>query len=186
MIWLGVLLLAAILMEILNKFQRMAVVIFLVFFGFTISLNLLNVDAFIARRNIEHAIAGHPLDANYLVWNMGADGITQIFNLKQDEDTPKEVKDALDATLACYYAAHQDEETPSHWAEWHYAKAKADQRLNENKSELEAYPFLTRTENSLAVEDGVQRDFIVTNYYILVEGDEIWCKSEENELKPKP
>lgn len=34
--------------------------------AFSLTLTFVNVDATIARQNIEHAMAGHPLDAAYL------------------------------------------------------------------------------------------------------------------------
>ncbi|MDH3944169.1 MAG: DUF4173 domain-containing protein, partial [Anaerolineae bacterium] len=57
MIWLGVLLAATAALETLRRSDRFALALLLAATGFTASLNILNVDAFITRANIEHAFA---------------------------------------------------------------------------------------------------------------------------------
>ena len=53
--WLAGLLLATVILEIFNKLPRIAVVLLLVALGFMVTLNLINVDDFIAQKNIAHA-----------------------------------------------------------------------------------------------------------------------------------
>jgi hypothetical protein len=179
MIWLGVLLLAVTLMEIFNQFRRMALVLFLVFFGFTLTLNILNVDRFIARQNIEHAIAGNPLDAEYLIRNLSNDGIPAIFAYQQADETPQAIKDALTAALACDYAGEKQKEPSDFWSEWHISDSKAGNLFEEAKAELETYPFIIRAEQYDALEEGKEVKVFVNDYFILVEGKEIWCTSVE-------
>ena len=179
MIWLGVLLVAAALMEMLNQFKRLALVFFLVLFGFTLTLNLLNVDGFIAQRNIAHAAAGHPLDAAYLLWNLGEDGIPVLFEHVQDVNTPENVKETLEAVLACRYAYKSQEEDRDHWAEWRLSAARAEALFAANKSELESYPFIEWTETPEVYNEGERTNptFIVSA--ISVNGEELWCTSTE-------
>lgn len=179
MIWLGVMLAAAALMEIFNQFKRLALVLFLVLFGFTLTLNLLNVDGFIAQRNIAHAAAGHPLDAAYLLWNLGEDGIPVLFEQAQSAQTPEGVKATLEAVLACRYARRSQEAERDHWAEWHLSATRAEALFAANKSELESYPFITRTETHEEYNEGVEANptFIISA--ISVNGEELWCTSTE-------
>ncbi len=179
MIWLGVMLFAAALMEIFNQFRRLAVVLFLVLFGFTLTLNLLNVDGFIAQRNIAHAAAGHPLDAAYLLWNLGEDGIPVLFAQARAADTPDNVKETLEAVLACRYARRSQEADRDHWAEWHLSTAQAEAHFAANRSDLESYPFIERAETHELYNEGegTNPTFIISA--ISVNGEELWCASSE-------
>ncbi len=178
MIWLGILLGAAALMEILNQFKRLALTLILVFFGFTLTLNLLNVDGFIAKRNIEHAMAGHPLDAAYLLWNLSDDGIPTLYDYLQAEDTPAELKETLFAVLACRYAKRTGDAARDFWAEWHLSVSRADARFNALQADLQAYPFIVQVEPVYDLEDGQEKTGRYTSYYIMADGEEVYCYSE--------
>lgn len=176
MIWLGVLLAASALMQLFKRFNRLALVFFLVFFGFTLTLSLVNVDKFIAQRNIEHAIAGNPLDARYLVHNLSDDGIPTLFEYWERADMPDEIKRDLNATLACSYISHNErEEDRDFWASWHASTARANALFDLNSEELSAYPFIKRSENTIYFEDGKEFDVPVETYSVMVDGEEIWC-----------
>ncbi len=180
MIWLGVLLLAAVVMEVTNQFKRMALAIFLVFFGFTVTLNLLNVDRFIVSRNIEHAIAGNALDARYLVGNMSSDGIPEMFAYQDKTETPEELQNALEASLTCYYAANDDTfGNEKYWSEWHLSRIRAENRFDQEKDVLESYPFKTRSEKIYYEENGKEIQDTINSYFIIVDDVEIWCNSDE-------
>jgi hypothetical protein len=174
-IWLGVLLIAAVLMEIFNQFRRMALVLFLVLFGFTLTLNLLNVDRFIAKRNVEHAIAGNPLDAYYLVRNMSSDGLPDLFDYLQSESTPEDVKSALEASLACRYASDMNDEEKTNWVEWHFSDSRLAKHYTESHSVLESYPFIQRNEKIYYEEDGKELEATIEAYFIEVNDVEVFC-----------
>jgi hypothetical protein len=179
MIWLGVLLAAAVLMEIFNQFRRLAVVLFLVLFGFTLTLNLLNVDQFIAQRNIGHAIAGNPLDASYLVHRLSDDGIPTLVEYWQAQDTPQDVQAALQATLACRLAMRNTQQGREHWTEWHRAASRADSLFEEHQADLASYPFIERTETYFSFEEGQEVDGATKSYFISVQDEEVWCMTNE-------
>ncbi len=179
MIWLGVLLLAAALMEIFGQFKRLALVLFLVFFGFTLTLSLLNVDKFIAERNVEHAVAGNQLDARYLVWNLSDDGIPTLYERSRSSDTPDKIKSALEKTLVCTQASHLDEAKPSFWASYHLAKAKAEALYQQNPINLNGYPFVTKEENYITYDENNNEISNKVNiYYVVIDGEEIYCADE--------
>jgi hypothetical protein len=175
MVWLGALIAAITLMEIFNQFKRLALVLFLVSFGFTLTLNLLNVDRFIAQRNIAHTVAGNPLDANYLLRNLSADGIPTLFEYQQAQDTPQELREALTAILACKMALRESTQQEPLWAAWHFAEARADRLFEEHRESLEAYPFNLHSETHAYEQDGQAYEETYQYYYIEVNGEEIWC-----------
>ncbi|MBW6466737.1 MAG: DUF4173 domain-containing protein [Brevefilum sp.] len=179
MIWLGVLLVAAVLMEVFNQFRRLALVLFLVLLGFTFSLNLLNVDQFIAQRNVEHAIAGNPLDASYLVHQLSEDGLPTLFKYWQSQSTPQDVQDALHATLACRYAMRTNQQEREGWPEWHNSAVRADALLERSQSDLVTYPFIERVETYFYYEDGQEVEGISKSYSISIQGEEVWCMANE-------
>lgn len=180
MIWLGILLAAVTLMEIFNQFKRLALVLLLVLFGFTLSLNLLNVDSFIARRNIEHAIAGNPLDANYLIRQVSDDGVPVLFAYSQAGDTPQDVKTALVAIQACRFAIRNtiDKHTVF-WGSWHLATTRAEALFEQNRSTLEPFPFIIQSEAFTYEQDGQTFEDAYLYYYIEVNGEEVWCMAAD-------
>lgn len=179
MIWLGILLAAFVVMEIFNQFKRMALVLFLVFFGFTLTMNLLNLDRFIAKRNIEHAIKGNRLDASYLVHQLGDDGIPTLFAYQQSETTPQDVRTSLQAALACKFAARNQQAHREHWAEWHLSTSRADALFEQHQDALVAYPFIERSETYYYSEEGQEVEGTNKSYFISVHGEEVWCMADE-------
>jgi hypothetical protein len=179
MVWLGVLLAAAVLMEIFNQFRRLALVLFLILFGFTLTLNLLNVDQFIAQRNIEHAIAGNPLDASYLVHQLSDDGIPTLFKVWQAQDTPQDLQAALQAVLACRFAMRNTQLGRDRWMEWHHADSTANMLFEKYQADLATYPFIERVETYFSVEDGQEVEGDYKSYFISVQGEEVWCMSDQ-------
>jgi hypothetical protein len=179
MIWFGILLAVAVLMEIFNQFRRLALMLFLVLFGFTLTLNLLNVDLFIAQRNIEHAIAGNRLDASYLVHQLSDDGIPTLFKYWQAQDTPQDIQNALQAALACRYAMQLIQEEREHWSEWHYSAVRADTLYELYEVDLALYPFIKRIETYFYYQDGQEIEGTSETYFISVQGEEVWCMANE-------
>jgi hypothetical protein len=181
MVWLGVLLAAAVLMEIFNQFRAAGCwYFFLVLFGFTLSLNLLNVDQFIAQRNLEHAIAGNPLDARYLVHQLSEDGIPTLFTYWQSQSTPQDVQDALHASLACRYAMQINQQGRERWPEWHDSVVRADALFERYQSDLATYSFIEQVETYSYYEDGQEVEGKSKSYFISVQGEEVWCMANED------
>jgi hypothetical protein len=175
MIWLGVLLVAAVLMEVFNQFRRLALVLFLVLLGFTLSLNLLNVDQFIAQRNVEHAIEGNPLDSRYLVHQLSEDGFLTLFTYWQAQSTPQKVQDALHASLACRYAMRINQQEREGWPEWHNSAVRVDALFERYQSDLVTYPLIERVETYFYYEDGQEVEGISKSYFISIQSEEVWC-----------
>lgn len=181
MIWLAVLLAAAVLMEFSNRFRHLALVLFLVFFGFTFTINSINMDKFIASRNIQHAIDGNPLDVEYLMRQLSDDGIPVLFKYWQIPNTPQGVKDTLYATLACIHAQRNEDNIVQRetWVEWHPSYARAATLFEQYQVDLEAYPFTISSSDEFFVGSG-EEEFVkdINIYSITVDDQEIWCKTD--------
>jgi len=181
MVWLGVLLAAVTLMEVFNQFKRLAFTLFMIVFGFTLTLNLLNVDRFIATQNIAHAAAGHPLDASYLMWNLSNDGIPALFEAWTAPDTPEDVKESLEGVLACKFALRKQRPARDFWAERHFSASRADALFAAHQQTLKAYPFIEKIEyyEDLNPEQAIDQAY--RSNFIVVDGEEIWCKTAQGD-----
>ena len=165
MIWLGVLLAVVLLMQLLNRLRHLALALFLVLLGFSLTLNLLHVDAFIAKRNLEHAAAGNKLDAYYLVWNLSSDGVPVLFEHFLSPETSPEMQKTLGAVLACRNAKSDLEEEAPFWASYHASRAKAERLFAENIQALNAYPLTEKDDAT----------------WIMIEDQEIYCGQDMSE-----
>ena len=66
MVWIGITLIAVLVLQWKESLRSVALVIVLAALGFTASLNVLGVDRFIAAANIDRAIRGAEFDVSYL------------------------------------------------------------------------------------------------------------------------
>lgn len=137
--WLAALLLATVLLEIFHKLQRIAVVLLLVALGFMVTLNVINVDDFIARQNITHAIAGYEMDTYYLTWSLSDDATPALFNAYRSGTLEDDLEEKLGAVLACRSADTQTHSEEWSWVAWHDSRDKAEQLYEENASLLSKY-----------------------------------------------
>ncbi len=179
MIWLGVVIPTVILMEVFDQFKRLALVLWLVFFGFTLTLNLLNIDRFIARQNLAHALAGEPLDASYLLNNLSVDAIPILFEAQQAPDMPQELQETLSAILACKSVLDDKPEQRLSWSEWHFSKARADRLFETNQENLTDKYLSLKEESYVYEQDGVRIEETYHYYYFFVNGEEVFCRPVE-------
>lgn len=128
-IWLGVFLVVVALMEVFNHQRAFTTAAGLILLGFAATLNLLNVDAFIARQNIQRAAQGSPLDANYLS-ELTPDAVPVMVSQLTDPALSPALKEQIGAALACYqqrqpFGAAQ----PLPWQSFHLSRWNAQQAL---------------------------------------------------------
>ncbi|MDY6874042.1 MAG: DUF4173 domain-containing protein [Chloroflexota bacterium] len=142
--WLALLLAAAAGLELTRKMARMPLAVILFLFGFGLTVNILNVDAFITRQNITRAEALQPnddmpaLDTGYLV-SLSSDAVPPLAAAFIDPDTPDELRDSLGGVLACRLADLSEQE-PTPWTAWHASRARAASLLKNQADTLSAYP----------------------------------------------
>jgi len=103
MIWLGILLAAALVLEILRRERLFVTAALLAGIGFAASLNLLNVDAFIVRQNVARAAQGQELDVPYLA-SLSPDAIPALAETYRSAGLPPRIRLAVGAALVCMRA----------------------------------------------------------------------------------
>jgi len=143
MIWIGLLLLAVIILEITHKMQHLAIILICLIFGFGVTVNLVNIDRFIVQQNINRTISsseidsGSTLDTRYL-FSLSYDSIPPLITVFKDSETPEIIKEEIGAILACrLLSLDVSEKQP--WYTAHFSRSRATQLLEENTHTLENY-----------------------------------------------
>ncbi len=139
MIWLGILLVAIALMEVLGRQRWFFNAAILAAMGFGATLGILNIDKFIIQRNLEHAAAGLPLDVGYLA-TLSNDAVPVLANYLTDAEMPETVRDGVGAALVCYRNNTDfftDTERP--WQSFHLSDAHARSAWAQVSAELDGY-----------------------------------------------
>ncbi|MDH5606687.1 MAG: DUF4173 domain-containing protein, partial [Anaerolineae bacterium] len=119
-IWLGILLLAVILLEIRQRQKFLVLVVSMAAIGFVVSLNLLNVDSFIAKQNIARIAKGKGLDIGYLS-RLSPDVLPTLWQSYQEKPSSM-----VAGAIACYaewYDMDPEEELP--WQSFHFSRRNA-------------------------------------------------------------
>lgn len=156
MIWLGALLVATAVMELMRKPRLFGLVALATAVGFGVTLNVINVDDFIVRENVQRAQAGAELDTAYLV-SLSKDAIPTLVSGFNNPSLPRSLRDELGATLACRTAINTD--TALHRADlsslpkitfpgYHVSRERAANLLAAQVDALKAYP-------TSVVDDGI-------------------------------
>jgi hypothetical protein len=141
MIWLGILLAAVVLLELLNRRRAFALAVLLAAIGFAATLPLLNVDAFIVRENLRLIAAGHvepaesasrlgsdTVDIGYLA-SLSEDAVPPLVATYQQAaaDGDEELRQIAAGALACHASQHFDHSGDTAWQSWHYSRSSARQ-----------------------------------------------------------
>jgi hypothetical protein len=146
LVWIGLLLVATIVLEILRRERMFAFAALIASLGFAMSLPILNVDAFIVQRNIQRELSGTPvqskdrvgLDTQYFL-NLSDDAVPVLVQAYQDNSLPAGTHDKVGAALACVrnQRAQNDRKLP--WQSFHFARMQADQALTSIDSDLNKF-----------------------------------------------
>lgn len=134
MIWLGILLAAVAVLEVLRKERAFALAVALASLGFALTLNLLNVDAFIVRQNVARAAAGDGLDVPYLA-SLSADAVPALAAAYTDESLPGYTIDAVGAALVCWQHRHPDR-GETDWRSFTLSAWRAEQALRQARQDV--------------------------------------------------
>ena len=127
-IWLGLLFVPYIIALLAGRMRWFATGTLFVVMGFGVTLNLLNVDQFIAQHNI--ARNGIKLHTSYLV-SLSDDVMPDLIALIQ-----KGKEENLGAGLACRVAQMKIDEPKLGWQSYHLARARAFELLKANENLL--------------------------------------------------
>ncbi|MBW8011148.1 MAG: DUF4173 domain-containing protein [Chloroflexi bacterium] len=161
--WLGALLLTVVLIELSKRQRAFALAALAAIVGFTTSLNLLNVDAFIAKQNVTRLEEGKLLDIAYLA-SLSEDVVPTLSYLfasanEQEEDT---VIENIAGALACHAALNNNYENDLPWQAFHLADFRAASRWDDLSSESGFRTYLAEKN-----EDG--------DWFVDVGNEEILC-----------
>jgi hypothetical protein len=173
MIWLGILLVTIVLLEILRRERLIGLAIILASLGFVVSLNVLNVDAFIVKQNVQREIrsASDPafangredLDVQYFL-DLSDDAIPVMAEAFKNESLPEAVNEKLGAALACKRYERGIAQPSLPWQSFHFSRFNAGRAFADLDRQLDAYK-ITDTDWPVLVETPGGEDFSCWQYY---------------------
>jgi hypothetical protein len=141
MVWLGILLVTALVLELINKPRAFGLAALLTAFGFGLTLNVINPDATIVRLNLKPEYTTQELDAQYLE-TLSSDAVPNLVKAFQDHTLSGNTHDLLGAVLSCTrYNLIIDRQDDS-WQSFHFSRHLAHQYLGSIDSDLNAYPMI--------------------------------------------
>ena len=153
MIWLGLLLVAVVVLEVLRRERAVGLTMILAALGFIVSLNVLNVDAFIVKQNLQREIRSTTdqkfaqgradLDAQYFV-NLSDDSIPPLVEAFHAKSVPASVREKIGAALACKLYERGQAESNTPWQGFHFARWNADAAFKQVSKELKAYQIVDK------------------------------------------
>jgi hypothetical protein len=147
MIWLGLLLIATVVLEILRRERMFALAALIASIGFAATLPILNVDAFIVKQNVQRELQGQTdyggdggragFDSGYFL-NLSDDAIPHIARAFQSPDLPDSLREELGAVLLC----EQEIRLPRskfEWQSYNFSRWLADRTLVGLRDEFKSY-----------------------------------------------
>ncbi len=138
MIWLGVLLVATLVLELINKPRLIGLAALLVAFGFGLTLNIINPDAMITKLNLQPNYTVQELDAQYLT-TLSSDAIPVLVKAFLNTDFPSNTHDKVGAVLACRREELKQDRQDSSWQSFHFSRNQAERYLMLVDSDLNIY-----------------------------------------------
>ncbi|MEK6223003.1 MAG: DUF4173 domain-containing protein, partial [Chloroflexota bacterium] len=120
-IWLGFLLLAVVILELRQKQQFFALMAVIACVGYGVSLNFLNVDGFIAKKNVARIATGSTLDIGYL-----ASLSDDVVPILMDSYTTKPSSQIAGA-IACHANRNHTDERVYTWQSFNLSRLRSKQ-----------------------------------------------------------
>lgn len=137
LVWIGLLLLAVVVLEFLHRERAFAAAALIASLGFGLSLSALNVDAFIVRQNVNHEIEPRQrLDTDYFL-QLSDDAVPELVRGFLSAAPSASTHEQLGAALACIRARRSTERLP--WQSFHLARFNADRSLESLQTSLDEY-----------------------------------------------
>lgn len=137
MFWLGALLVLVVLLEVIQRQRAFLLMAAITSLGFAVTLNVMNVDGFIAHRNVQRAAGGEMLDIDYLK-TLTTDAVPTLADEFGSQQVPPQVRDRIGVVLL-HFADRQAEEAAGSWRTFHISRDRAESRLLELGPRLEVY-----------------------------------------------
>ena len=153
MIWLGLLLVAVVVLEVLRRERAVGLAMILAALGFVISINILNVDAFIVHKNLQREIRSTTdekfaqgradLDAQYFV-DLSDDAVPPLVDAFYSKSVPASVRERVGVALACKLYERSQVEREVSWQAFHVSRWNADNAFRRVNKELESYKVIDK------------------------------------------
>ncbi|HXD10599.1 MAG TPA: DUF4173 domain-containing protein [Anaerolineales bacterium] len=149
MLWLALLLITVVVLEIMRRERMAGFAMILASLGFVISLNLLNVDGFIVKQNIQRELRGAAnksltqggrveLDSQYFL-DLSDDAIPDLASAFRNKSLPVSVREKVGAALFCKRYAREQDKRRLPWQSFHLSRFNADHIFSGIKKELNVY-----------------------------------------------
>lgn len=142
-------LLALLVMEWSKRFNKLAMVLSLSLFAFTLVVAGFNVDRYIASENLDLAVTNGNFDAGFAVEQLSTDAIPLLFEAYDNKTLPADLRQTLGKVLACKAARlgpRLDLEAP--WFATNPVNQRAKNLFEAHRLDLAQYTFVTREEGS--------------------------------------
>ncbi len=144
MIWIGLLLIAIAVLEITKNMKKLAFILICFILGFGITINILNIDRFIAQQNVTRAITGDEetgetnLDSGYLT-SLSYDAVPKLLEFFDAADLPENIQNEIGGVLACKSAMSDGHEEHT-WVSYHSSRWQSINLLQNAENDLAQYP----------------------------------------------
>ncbi len=139
LVWIGLLLFAVLLLEILRHERHLMAAILVAALGFAVSLAALNVDGFIVKQNVDRAVRGQGLDVPYLV-SLSTNSVPALEAIFVSPSYPGLTRDAVGAVLACRQRVHPLRSSLD-WRSFTLSAWWARNAMGTVKAQLDGYRF---------------------------------------------
>ena len=154
MVFVGLLLLALIIMELTNAFRRLGLVLVLGLLAFALVMVGINEDALIAQQNLERAVQGEKLDAEYLIHSLSNDAVPTLFRYMEDKELDPNLQKKLQLVMACRYANFEEIYASAPWQSTSVSTFVAGKLYKQHEEELGNLPLYTSAGATSVTIDG--------------------------------
>ena len=153
--WLALHLVVFLVLLFRGNLRRFAPLAALGTLGFVVTLNLLNIDAFIVRQNVKRFERTEEIDLDYLQYltDDAVPGLAEFARV-----APDDMREELLASLACRRAMQGERLADLDWPSWHPSHARA-MTLLDGLEGLDAYTVEFEDWNWMVSGPGVEKDY---------------------------
>ena len=165
MVWVGILLLATVVLDLLGRLRGFALALVVVVVGFGLTISLINVDGLIVRQNVARAVSGWELDSGYLV-GLSDDAVPALVDEFNAASLKPALHDDIGAVLACRAALAGMDKRAQPWLAYSWPYANAHQLYALYQPQLAAYPVRRDGRSGLVVKvHGAERSCAATQVF---------------------
>lgn len=147
-VWMGILFVLFLPLLISGRLRRFVLATTFSVLGFTATLNLVNIDAFIVRQNMARLLETGQIDVEYLT-RLSVDAVPELIRLVNA--VPEKVGEELYPHLACRQAELSMYFNRTSWQSYHWSRASSESLLSSVEGSFRDYD-VKLVEGALVVE----------------------------------